>query len=111
MNRIGGVASFGYHDVTDDPASSGFQRPAAAPFKLTCASFGRHLDAIAQTRAPELIDAIDPAGPGQHVLLTFDDGGHRAYYLRRPFHREPDFGVTSVNYDFADLIARAVTPY
>ena len=80
MNRIGGVASFGYHDVTDDPASSGFQRPAAAPFKLTCASFGRHLDAIAQTRAPELIDAIDPAGPGQHVLLTFDDGGHSALY-------------------------------
>ena len=35
---------------------------------------------------------------------------HRVYYLRRPFHREPDFGVTSVNYGFADLIARAETP-
>ena len=39
-----------------------------------------------------------------------DDGSHRAYYLRRPFHREPDFGVTSVNYDFAELLARADGP-
>jgi len=30
--------------------------------------------------------------------------------LRRPFQREPDFGVTSVNYDFADLLARAEPP-
>ena len=28
-------------------------------------------------------------------------------YLRRPFQRAPDFGVTSVNYEFAELIARA----
>ncbi|MGQ9725228.1 MAG: helicase-related protein, partial [Tepidimonas sp.] len=26
---------------------------------------------------------------------------HRVRYVRRPFQREPDFGVTSVNYDFA----------
>ena len=39
-----------------------------------------------------------------------DDGGHRGHrvhYLREPFRREPDFGVTSVNYDFAELLARA----
>lgn len=35
---------------------------------------------------------------------------HRAYYLRQPFQREPDFGVTSVNYDFAELLTRAVEP-
>jgi SNF2 family DNA or RNA helicase len=39
-----------------------------------------------------------------------EDGSHRAHYLRRPFHREPDFGVTSVNYDFAELLARAGNP-
>jgi hypothetical protein len=37
-------------------------------------------------------------------------GGHRVHYLRRPFRREPDFGVTSVNYDFAELLARAEEP-
>ncbi|MDA8257283.1 MAG: helicase-related protein [Betaproteobacteria bacterium] len=35
---------------------------------------------------------------------------HRSHYLRQPFQREPDFGVTSVNYDFAELLARAETP-
>jgi REP element-mobilizing transposase RayT len=39
-----------------------------------------------------------------------DDGMHRVHYLRQPFRREPDFGVTSVNYDFAELIARAEVP-
>ena len=27
-----------------------------------------------------------------------------------PFQREPDFGVTSVNYDFSELLARAAEP-
>ncbi len=31
-------------------------------------------------------------------------------YLRRPFVKEPDFGATSVNYDFDDLLARATDP-
>ena len=35
---------------------------------------------------------------------------HRVHYLRRPFQREPDFGVTSVNYSFAELLARAEEP-
>jgi len=39
-----------------------------------------------------------------------DDDTHRVHYVRRPFQREPDFGVTSVNYDFAELLARAGEP-
>jgi SNF2 family DNA or RNA helicase len=39
-----------------------------------------------------------------------DDGSHRVHYLREPFTREPDFNVTSVNYDFAGLLARAGEP-
>ncbi|MBI3104362.1 MAG: DUF3883 domain-containing protein, partial [Candidatus Rokubacteria bacterium] len=39
-----------------------------------------------------------------------EDGDSRAHYVRRPFQREPDFGVTSVNYDFAELLARAEAP-
>ena len=38
------------------------------------------------------------------------EGAHRVHYVRRPFQREPDFGVTSVNYDFAELLAKAETP-
>lgn len=34
----------------------------------------------------------------------------RVKYLRRPFVKEPDFGATSVNYDFDELTARAADP-
>jgi SNF2 family DNA or RNA helicase len=45
------------------------------------------------------------------AIVEFLDGdSHRVYYLRQPFQREPDFGVTSVNYDFAGLLARAEVP-
>jgi len=39
-----------------------------------------------------------------------DDGTHRVHYVRSPFQREPDFGVTSVNYDLAELLGRATEP-
>ena len=39
-----------------------------------------------------------------------DDGSHRVQYLRRPFLREPDFAAASVNYNFAELLARSEKP-
>ena len=44
------------------------------------------------------------------IVEFLDAETHKVHYLRQPFGREPDFGVTSVNYDFADLLARAETP-
>lgn len=45
------------------------------------------------------------------ALVEFLDATtHKVHYLRRPFSREPDFGVTSVNYDFAELLARGTVP-
>jgi hypothetical protein len=45
------------------------------------------------------------------AIVEFLDGAtHRVHYLRQPFQREPDFGVTSVNYDFSKLLSRAVAP-
>ncbi|MBM3464271.1 MAG: DUF3883 domain-containing protein, partial [Armatimonadetes bacterium] len=45
------------------------------------------------------------------ALVEFLEGdGHRVHYVRRPFRREPDFGVTSVNYDFSELLLRAGEP-
>jgi len=38
------------------------------------------------------------------------DESHRVHYLRRPFQREPDFGVTSVNYGFSELLEQAEEP-
>jgi len=45
------------------------------------------------------------------IVEFTDDTSHRVHYLRTPFQREPDFGVTSVNYDFAELIGRATKPH
>jgi superfamily II DNA or RNA helicase len=45
------------------------------------------------------------------AIVEFLDGdSHRVHYVRRPFQREPDFGVTSVNYDFGELLTRAELP-
>jgi hypothetical protein len=45
------------------------------------------------------------------AIVEFLDGeSHQVHYLRRPFQREPDFGVTSVNYDLDELITRGDAP-
>lgn len=73
------VASLGYHDVTDDPSQSGFQRHGALPFKLGVRLFCDHLDRVAEAGlAPSLVTDIDLTKPRRHVLLTFDDGGKSA---------------------------------
>ena len=45
------------------------------------------------------------------AIVEFLDGDrYRVHYVRRPFQREPDFGVTSINYDFTTLLGRAEQP-
>jgi hypothetical protein len=44
------------------------------------------------------------------IVEFLPSDAHRLHYVRRPFQREPDFGVTSVNYAFKDLIERANAP-
>lgn len=44
------------------------------------------------------------------IVEFLDEDRHRVRYVRRPFSIKPDFGVTSVNYDFAELLARGGEP-
>jgi SNF2 family DNA or RNA helicase len=44
------------------------------------------------------------------IVEFLDCDSHCVHYVRQPFQREPDFGVTSVNYDFAELLAKAEVP-
>jgi hypothetical protein len=44
------------------------------------------------------------------AIVEFFGDGHRVHYVRDPFRCEPDFGVTSVNYSFSELLARAGRP-
>jgi hypothetical protein len=59
----------------------------------------------------DFVLAIVEFAPGTAgVSPASGQGPHRVCYVRRPFQREPDFGVTSVNYDFAELLARGEVP-
>jgi hypothetical protein len=47
--------------------------------------------------------------PDDYILAIVEIAGETArapVYIRRPFQREPDFGVTSVNYDLPELLGR-----
>jgi superfamily II DNA or RNA helicase len=50
--------------------------------------------------------------PEDFILALVEVDGESAtpHYVRQPFQREPDFGVTSVNYDLRELWARAEEP-
>ncbi len=59
----------------------------------------------------EILCALNQPAAYVLVLVLFEeDGSHRVAYVRRPFHQSPDFGVTSVNYDLGELLARASDP-
>jgi SNF2 family DNA or RNA helicase len=67
-------------------------------------------DTITVTRN-EILYSLNKPDDFILAIVEFTDAdNHRAHYLRQPFHREPDFGVTSVNYDFTELLARAEAP-
>ena len=66
--------------------------------------------AVTVTRNEILTSLNKPDGYILALVEFRDDGTHEVRYLRRPFKREPDFGVTSVNYNFAELLERAGPP-
>jgi hypothetical protein len=56
----------------------------------------------------EILTGIN--SPEQYILAIVQVEGGQArepHYVRRPFGQEPDFGVTSVTYDLAKLLARS----
>lgn len=67
-------------------------------------------DTVTVTRNEILYSLNEPDNFILAMVEFFDGGAHKVHYLRRPFGREPDFGVTSVNYNFAELLARASQP-
>ena len=59
----------------------------------------------------EILTALNKPDDFILAIVEFlDSGEHRVHYLRKPFRREPDFDVTSVNYKLNDLIKRAGKP-
>ncbi len=51
--------------------------------------------------------------PEDYILAIVEIAGDAAReprYVRRPFGREPEFNVHSVNYDLTELLSRSETP-
>ena len=73
---------------------------------------GRHKDGktIGVTRN-EILTALNKPDDFMLAIVQVDgDEARTPRYIRRPFQKEPDFGVTSVNYDIGELLARAGEP-
>jgi SNF2 family DNA or RNA helicase len=70
---------------------------------------GRHKDGktITVTRNEILTALNKPDDFVLAIVLVSADDAARPLYLRRPFQKEPDFGVTSVNYAIAEIVGRA----
>lgn len=73
---------------------------------------GRISDAytISVTRNEVLTSLNKPEAFVLAMVAFGQDDSHEVRYLRRPFAREPDFGVTSLNYAFSELWARGEAP-
>lgn len=67
-------------------------------------------DTITVTRNEILYSLNKPDDFILAMVEFMDATDHRVHYLRQPFNREPDFGVTSVNYNFSELLSRSLTP-
>lgn len=84
----GRLATLGYHEVTDEPLTSGFVRRGAVRFTLSPGAFATHLDSMAdRARRPRLVTDVDLEQPGRHLLLTFDDGGRSAMHAAEELGR------------------------
>lgn len=60
----------------------------------------------------EILTALNKPDEFILALVEVEVDGDKAItrYVRRPFKREPDFGVTSVNYDLGELLSQASAP-
>jgi len=67
-------------------------------------------DTLTVTRNEILYSLNKPDDYILAIVEFLDEQRHNVYYVRRPFQREPDFGVTSVNYNFRELIERGEAP-
>ena len=100
-------------DVSADRCGYHIESRSAAGGRLRLIEVkGRHQDGktITVTRNEILTALNKPDDFVLAIVLVNGEDVTQPRYLRRPFRKEPDFGVTSVNYDVADLLDRATQP-
>lgn len=104
------MVTYLYHEVTDDPSSTGFQGSGALPYKHGVAEFAQNLDAIAKSGlTPVLAPEVDLASERTQLVMTFDDGGKSAMHISRELDRlgwKGHFFVTTDQIDSPRFVSR-----
>jgi hypothetical protein len=63
---------------------------------------------ISESWDNEILHSLDKLEDFVHAIVEFFEAA--VHCVRRPFQREPDFHAHSVNYGFAELLARSQIP-
>ena len=58
----------------------------------------------------EILTALNKPDDFVLALVEVDGDSTKARYVRTPFQKEPDFTVTSINYDLSALLKQADDP-
>ena len=95
----------GFDPIDRETEKLGYDIEAASPAPASSSSSkvkGRVTSAATVTvTRNEILYSLNKPHDFILAIVEFLDGDtHRVHYVRQPFQREPDFGVTSVNYDF-----------
>lgn len=69
------LITFLYHDVSDRPETSGFQRRGALPYKHSVGHFMADVEAIGNQHATALPVSVALEETATALIMTFDDGG------------------------------------
>lgn len=104
----------GYHpvDVSSRKVGYDIESRAEGSGKLRFIEVkGRKLgaDTITVTKN-EILTCLNKPEDYILAIVQVGEGEPKVRYLRSPFQKELDFGVTSVNYSLADLLARSMDP-
>jgi superfamily II DNA or RNA helicase len=67
-------------------------------------------DTVTVTRNEILYSLNAPEAYILAIVVFAQDGSETVHYVREPFRKEPDFGVTSVNYALGELLTRSGAP-
>jgi superfamily II DNA or RNA helicase len=106
--------SLGYEPVDVSDENLGYDIESRIPGKGRLRFIevkGRTIDASTITVTKnEILTAFNKPDDYILAIVQVDGDNTNPLYVRKPFRREPDFGVTSVTYSIKELIERAEAP-
>lgn len=103
---------FDPHDVSVDKCGYDIESRDLETGKLRFIEVkGRHSEAKTVTVSKnEILAGLNKPDDFILVIVQTDEAEPKPWYVRRPFKKEPDFAVTSVNYNIKELLKLAEEP-